>query len=320
MHPRRDPSDALRALASAQGGAISAQQLTSLGFPLHSAGRLIRQGHWCRLATGVYLVGAGDPSWSARAWAGVLLGGSRSRLAFGAAGHLWGLVDEPRTVTVLVPKGSDVVDRDGWVFRRETDGVREGRSPGAPPRTTIEDTVVDLCTEASEGEVLDLVTRAVQTRRTNARRILACVDGRRRVRHRRHLHALLDDVIEGAQSVLELRYLRDVERAHGLPRGARQARARRGRAYRDIRYDGYSTLVELDGQVHAEERLRDVRRDNAALLEGEVTLRYGWADVTERSCRVAWEVAALLRRQGWTGEFRRCPRCQLARDADLAGW
>ena len=232
-----------------------------------------------------------------------------ARLAFGAAGHLWGLVDEHRTVTVLVPKGSDVVDRDGWVFRRETDGVREGRSPGAPPRTTIEDTVVDLCTEASEGEVLDLVTRAVQTRRTNARRILACVDGRRRVRHHRHLHALLDDVIEGAQSTF------------GPPPAVFPAVVA-GSIF-TVAYSArflWGALVELDGQVHAEERLRDARRDNAALLEGEVTLRYGWADVTERSCRVACEVAALLRRQGWTGEFRHCPRCQLARDADLAGW
>jgi very-short-patch-repair endonuclease len=56
--------------------------------------------------------------------------------------------------------------------------------------------------------------------------------------------------------------------------------------------------VELDGHIHAGERLRDARRDNAALLDGEVTLRYGWRDVTERSCRVAWEVAAILRAQG----------------------
>ena len=84
------------------------------------------------------------------AQAGVLLGGPRSRLGFSAAGHLWGLVDEPRAVTVLVPKGRDIVDRDTWVFRRETDGIRDRRSPGAPPRTTIEDSVVDLCAETDQ--------------------------------------------------------------------------------------------------------------------------------------------------------------------------
>lgn len=320
VHSRHDPSNALRNLARAQAGVISAQQLAGLSFPLHSADRLVRQGHWRRLATGLYLVGADDPAWLARAWAGVLLGGPQCRLGFAAAGHLWGLVDEPRSVTVLVPKGRDIVDRDSWLFRRETGGVRDGRSPGTPPRTTIEDTVVDLCAEAGQSEVLDLVTKAVQGRRTNARRILARVDGRPRVRHRAHLHALLDDVVEGAQSALELRYLQDVERAHGLPRGTRQARAQRGRAYRDVRYEKYATLVELDGQVHAGERLRDARRDNAALLEGEVTLRYGWPDVTERACRVAWEVAAILRARGWQDAPLRCPLCQEARDADLSSW
>lgn len=307
MHSRLDPSAYLLKSALAQAGVISAQQLVSLSFPLHSADRLVRQGHWRRLATGIYLVGAGDPSWPARAWAGVLLGGPRSRLGFSAAGHLWGLVDEPRSVSVLVPRGRDIVDRDSWVFRRETSGVRDAISPGDPPCTTIEDTVVDLCADAAQTEVLDLVTRAVLSRRTTGRRILACVDRRSRVRHRAHLHALLDDVIEGAQSALELRYLQDVERAHGLPRGTRQARARRGRAYRDVRYDRYATLVELDGQVHATEQLRDSRRDNAALLQGEVTLRYGWPDVTERSCLVAVEVAAILRARGWEDPLRRCP-------------
>ncbi len=61
--------------------------------------------------------------------------------------------------------------------------------------------------------------------------------------------------------------------------------------------------------MHARQRLRDSRRDNAALLDGEVTLRYGWADVTERSCLVAWEVAASSCARGWSGQPRRCPRC-----------
>jgi hypothetical protein len=79
-------------------------------------------------------------------------------------GALWGLVDEPRSVTVLVPKGRDIVDRDAWVFRRETEGIRDRRSPGTPSRTTIEDSVVDLCAEADQTQIIDLVTRAVQGR------------------------------------------------------------------------------------------------------------------------------------------------------------
>ncbi|MEE6260269.1 hypothetical protein [Plantactinospora sonchi] len=52
-----------------------------------------------------------------------------------------------------------------------------------------------------------------------------------------------------AASALELRYLHDVERAHVLPVGQRQAiRLRRGgRWYDDVRYRDYRTRVELDG-------------------------------------------------------------------------
>lgn len=82
-------------------------------------------------------------------------------------------------------------------------------------------------------------------------------------------------------------------------------------------YDEFATIVELDGQLHIARRFRDMRRDNAALLDGEVTLRYGWSDVTARPCQVAWEVAALLTSRGWSGLPTRCPRCQAATDADL---
>lgn len=321
VYARIDPTPPLISLAAAQSGAISAPQLASLFFPLRSADRLVGQGHWRRLATGVYQVGAAKPTWLTLAWAGILLGGDQSRLGYAAAGHQWSLVKaEPRTITVLIPVARAIVDRDAWVFRRESPGIRDQRCPGEPPMTTIEDTVVDLCNEASQPEVLDFVTRAIQGRRTNARRILGCVDRRPRVRHRLYLHDLLDEVAEGAQSALELSYLRDVERAHRLPRGTRQVRARRGRAFRDVRYEEFATLVELDGQLHALERIRDARRDNAALLEGEVTLRYGWHDVAESPCQVAWQVAAILVRRGWSGSPQRCPRCAAASDADLRSW
>ena len=49
--------------------------------------------------------------------------------------------------------------------------------------------------------------------------------------------------------MLERRYLREVERAHGLPDGVRQERqaTANGTVHRDVRYPGQRTLVELDG-------------------------------------------------------------------------
>ena len=128
--------------------------------------------------------------------------------------------------------------------------------------------------------------------------------------------ALLGDVHEGAESVLELRYLNDVERAHGLPTGTRQHRSS-GNDVRDVLYEEYATIVELDGGVHALRQLRDMQRDNRALVEGTVSLRFGWHDVTDRSCQVAWQVAAILVSRGWLGQPSRCPRCERATGADL---
>ena len=63
----------------------------------------------------------------------------------------------------------------------------------------------------------------------------------------------------------------------------------------------------------AEGRWHDTRRDNANLVQGAVTLRYGWPDVTEKRCQTAAEVAAVLRRNGWKGTLRRCgPDCKAA--------
>jgi hypothetical protein len=57
---------------------------------------------------------------------------------------------------------------------------------------------------------------------------------------------------------------------------------------------------------------RDMRRDNAGAEEGVLTLRYGYADLTERPCQVAAQVAQVLRSRGWPGTMRKC-RCATAK-------
>jgi hypothetical protein len=109
-----------------------------------------------------------------------------------------------------------------------------------------------------------------------------------------------------------VRYLHDVERAHGLPTGERQSRSTAGDV-RDVLYRRYATVVELDGRLGHEGlgRFRDMRRDNAATLDGDVTLRYGDADIRTEPCAVAFQVAEVLIRRGWGGLPTRCRRCRL---------
>ena len=80
-----------------------------------------------------------------------------------------------------------------------------------------------------------------------------------------------------------------MERPHRLPRAQRQVRIVRGQRteYKDALYTEFGVGVETDGAVAhpPEARWRDQHRDNAAHAEQIVTLRYSWADVTQRPCR-----------------------------------
>lgn len=223
MLARVDPGPELLALAAAQGDVISAGQAELLGVGRHSRSRLQTSGRWQRLEGPVYSTRPGPPTFEGLAWAGILLGGPRARLGGEAAAHLHGLTpDPPRSLEVLVPPTSRGSSRPPWVFRREQPGFRSPRSPGQPPRLTLEHTVLDLCDGAGVREVVGWVTQAVQTRRTTVVRLRRALEGRSRHSRRQLLDELLGDVGLGVESPLELRYLRDVERAHGLPQGNRR--------------------------------------------------------------------------------------------------
>ncbi len=299
-----------------QGGVLTAGQAAELGLGRPSLSRLIRSGRWRRLGPSLVFVHDVVPSWEALAWGGVLLAGPTARVGGLAAAYLHGLcADPPDRIVIMVP-GRQLGARAPWVFRRERIGARSARSPGDPPRLTVEDTVLDLCTDPRA--TIHWVTSAVQRRRTTPRRLREALAARDRVTQRRLLSDLLEDVREGAQSPLEVSYLRDVERAHGLPRGRRQLRRGRARAHHDLGYREFGLIVELDGQLGhvGEGRFRDLRRDNAALVDGYSTLRYGWSDVTEDPCRVARQVAEILLRRGWPGLPTSCPRCRSVGDGD----
>jgi len=163
-------------------------------------------------------------------------------------------------------------------------------------------------------EAYGWIAATVGRRRTTPELLGKALAGRVRIRWRPWIAAALEDAAEGVHSPLERRYVYGVERAHGLPAARRQARRRHGSGirYLDNLYEDYAVCVELDGAAaHPDEgRWRDIRRDNANLLQGTQTLRYGWPDATVHRCRTAAEIAAVLRRRGWKGTLRPCsPTC-----------
>ncbi|WP_231930277.1 hypothetical protein [Friedmanniella luteola] len=157
------------------------------------------------------------------------------------------------------------------------------------------------------------MTRAARLRVARPEELLGALDRCKLPSCRQRLTDLLQDVAEGLESPLELAHLRDVERAHGLPKGRRN-QYRGGLRHRsDVGYDAYGVLVELDGRLgHADDggRFRDFRRDDDFAVRSLVTLRYGWHDVSDLPCDIAQQVGTVITARGWTEVVQRCRRCR----------
>ena len=280
----------------------------------------VRSGWWQPVHRGVYLTFTGTPGHSAQLWAALLGAGPGAILSHETAAELQRLSDKPaHSIHVTVPWQRRIKPVAGVSLHRSTRAGEIVLGYSNPPLTRVEDTVLDLAqTAAAFDEVCGWVTRAFARDLTDAARLRAAMGQRPRLRWRADLHELITAAASGDHSVLEYRYGRDVERAHGLPESVRQApftgpggrRGRRDRLYRD-----HGVVVELDGQLShpAEAQWRDKARDNAAAVDGQQTLRYGWPQVTRHACATAAQVAQVLRVRGWNGRPRPCsPGCPVA--------
>lgn len=304
MIPRtRIPSD-LRALAACQAGVVSREQVLGLGLTDRVVERLIGQEDWRRMTRGIYALS--EETWLQLAWAGVLLGGPASVLGFTSAAYLHGLTrTPPQPISVFVGRSGRVERDDRWQFCRAD---RLGR--GDPPRTRVAQTIADLSGLMDADDLTTLLAEAIGSRRTTPDDILRIARQTHRLRHRRLLTDILGDVAAGAHSPLEMRYLRAVERPHGLPVAVRQA-SPSGRFRTDAWYRDYRVVVELDGDPYHRGLARsiDMTRDNLHGLDGITTLRFSWVHVVGDPCAVAEQVAAALSNHGWWGQLAPCSRC-----------
>jgi hypothetical protein len=306
-------------LALLQRGIVSRAQVLAEGLADEVITARLSRGSWQRLFPGVYAVFSGEVSREAALWAAVLYAGRGAALSHHTAAELWGLVDEPSSlIHLVVPGDRRVTKRRGMVLHLSSRASEAIHPYALPPRTKLEETVIDLCGGARDLDgAVGWLTRAIGRRLTTRDRLRAALDARSRLRWRAQLAELLSADWAGIHSVLEYRYVRDVERPHRFPAATRQAQARRnGRnVYRDTLYEACKTVVELDGQVAhpGDSRWDDIHRDNAAATAGISTLRYGWLAVTTTPCEVAAEIAAALARRGYTLARPCSPACPVGR-------
>jgi len=309
-----DLTPTVHAVLAEQDGVVNRRQLLAAGVPASGVRSLLRCRRLAPVHPGVYVDHTGPLTTRQRWWAAVLYAApaglrGRSVLAFhglrsGAAG----------TVCVVVRDGRELDPPDGVVVHRSRRFAELlDRSPGVP-RTTLEEAVLDVASEASsDGDAVAVLAEAVSSRRTTAARLADCLALRGRIARRDLLGAVLADVAAGACSVLERAYLRDVERAHGLPTAQRQVRASsRGTVFRDVDYEELALIVELDGRMdhsHVADKDRDLDRDLDAAVDGTVTVRLGHGQVVGRTCVTADRLGRLMRARGWSGTVQRCAHC-----------
>jgi hypothetical protein len=309
-----------RSLIASQAGVISRSQGAEFGLAGEEMRNRVRFADWQRLQRGVYATFSGDLRRESQLWAALLRAGPDAVLSHQTAAELYGLTKQPSSlIHMTVPHDSNPARYSkipGVVVHRSRI-IEATRHPALlPPRTRIEDTVLDLIADMNDpADRYDVICRAIGGRLTTTARLWQALDKRSRFPDRREAESALGDAGQGALSNLERWYLRGVERRHQFPVATRQARIRVGgrSIYLDNLYEEYLVCVELDGKAaHPQtEQWGDRRRDRRNLaVEKIVTMRLGYLDLRSQQaqCRTAAEVVRVLRDRGpWIGA-----RCRLA--------
>jgi hypothetical protein len=320
LNPSRD--EGLLDLGQATAGAVHLSDCRTAGMGEDRVRYLVESGRWQSPYPRVFATFSGPLPLLTRQFAALLYAGEGAALSHESAGASFGLCRDPDLIHVTVPYQREVTDQPGLRIHRSRTIMPSDCHPAlSPRRTRIERTVLDLLADRRTADAaLGLVADAIRSRATTPDRLRAALEQRPRTRWRRIITDALPDLSRGAQSPLELRDAR-LRRIHSLPKGRRQVRRLRdGTEYLDVVIDEFGLHVELDGRLghdRAREIWRDMRRDNASEVRGMSHLRYGWADLADRSCEVAIEQARVLSRRGWQGRFRRCPRCPPGSLVDL---
>jgi hypothetical protein len=203
----------------------------------------ISSSRWTQVHRGVYATFTGMPGRGAQLWSAVLAAGPGAALSHETAAELHRLADKPADlIHVAIPVQRRIVAVSGTKIHRSARALVAVQGHAYPPRTRIEETVLDLTQTAKTfDDICGWVTRAFARDLTDGTRLREAMKARKKLRWRADLHELIVAADGGDHSVLEFRYHRDVERAHGLPEPRRQVpftgpgarRGRRDRVYGD---------------------------------------------------------------------------------------
>jgi hypothetical protein len=314
----------LAALTDAQAGIVTHAQAAGAGRTESWIEHRLRSERWRRVHHGIYATFTGPLPREAELWAALLWAGKGAMLSHETALEVAELIDKPSAeIHLTVPSARRPAQgkpMPGVVIHRSDQVSPLVLAPPGLPRTSVEDTVLDLAAAAAAfDDAYSWASLAFTRGQVPVDTLRQALDRRSRFPRRLLFTEVLDDAAAGVNSRLESRYARAVGRAHGLPAPVRHAQqAADGKTYRtDNWYEPYGICVELcgitypgDGRAGRGQRRQDAGNADPAAADTR-TFSFDFVSVTEEACRSAALVAAALRRRGWQGEPRSCrqPDC-----------
>jgi hypothetical protein len=285
----------IAALASAQGGRISREQLLRQGIGAKAIDFRVRSGRLHVDHRGVYSVGHVAATVEGRLWSALLASGAEAVLSHSSAAYAWRLSPRPgAAIEISVP-----------MPQAPLRGLRRHRTRRLPehertelrgmPITTPARTVLDLAPRLSDRRLEQLLDRGEHDRILDLRDLRrALVEHRGRAgtpRLRRVLDGYAPTV---TRSELEEAFLELCD-AHAIPRPAMNA------VVAGFEVDAYwpraGLVVELDGYAfHRSPAAFEVdrARDVALMLAGLRVVRLTWRAVTRQPAATAQSILRLI--------------------------
>ena len=306
MSPARSRTHRLtaaEALAEAQHGVLSRQQLYDAGWTFEQTRHEIDVGRWQQLSTSVVVLQSGPLSHEQRLWLGVLHAGPGSVLSHATAclhaGLRW---TSPPVIDVLTPKGDLVSPLSGYFFHQTRRPYPLWVDQESPlPRLRAEHAVL-LAAERDRSlrRAIGLLAASVQQGLTTPQRLGTAALQIAKLRHKRYFLLALGDIDGGAQSFAEIDVVR-ICRDAGLAAPFRQVLRRDSqgrRRYLDCEWhlpDGRVVVLEIDGSfhMHTEHWVRDMQRERDIVVDGRVVLRCSSVEIRLEPWRIVRDLVRI---------------------------
>lgn len=162
-----------RELLAQQGGVLRRSQAAQFELSLSAMRHRLQAADWQRVHRGVYAAFSGELTREAQLWAALVRTGPGAVLSHQTAAELYGLTKQlSALIHVTVPATTNPAQYGripGVVVHRSRILERTRHPALLPPRTRVEDTVLDLIEGMDEpGDRYDLICRAIGSRLTTA--------------------------------------------------------------------------------------------------------------------------------------------------------